>query len=174
MRKLAIIFVLAIFLTGCKAGKELETVMDSPILPRQAEKLEMLISLPENAASAVMSSEETGTVYFCDDFVLTMQTTASGDMHKTVADTTGYTYDRLPIIETAQGSAKRYDCVWTAAGENGDQVCRCAILDDGNYHYILTVMADAERSGELTQELWNDVFASFRIVKQDDAINSGS
>ena len=174
MRKIAIIFVLVLFLTGCKAGKELETVMDSPIVPQQAEKMEMLISLPENAASVVMSSEETGTVYFCDNFVLTMQTALSGDMHKTVADTTGYTYDRLPIIETVQGSAKRYDCVWTAAGESGDQVGRCAIIDDGNYHYILTVMADAEQSGELTQNLWNDVFTSFRIVKQDNAINSGS
>jgi len=174
VRKLAIIFVLAIFLTGCKAGKELETVMDSPIVPKQAEKMEMLISLPKNAASTVMSTEETGTVYFCDDFILTMQTTLSGDLHRTVTETTGFTYDRLPIMETVQGNAKRYDCVWTAAGENGDQVGRCAIIDDGNYHYILTVMADAERSGELTQKLWNDVFTSFQIVKQDDAINSGS
>lgn len=163
-----------LLLAGCSPSRELETVSDTMVQPQRGEMQQMVINLPETAAAAVMSAEETGTVYFCDDFVLTMQTTASGDMHKTVADTTGYTYDRLPIIETAQGSAKRYDCVWTAAGENGNQVCRCAILDDGNYHYILTVMADAERSGELTQELWNDVFASFRIVKQDDAINSGS
>lgn len=174
MRKLWVLLLLAALLTGCKAQQELETVMDSPALPKQAEKMHILISLPENAASAVMTSEEAGTVYFCDDFVLTMQTTQSGDLHRTVADTTGYTYDRLPIMETVQGAAKRYDCVWTAAGENGDQVGRCAILDDGNYHYVLTVMADADLSGELTENLWNDVFSSFQIVKQDDAINSGS
>lgn len=174
MKKLWFILVFAVLLTGCKTGGELETVMDSPELPRQAEKMEMLISLPENAASTVMSSEEAGTVYFCDDFVLTMQTTQSGDLHKTVADTTGYPYDKLSVMETLQGKSKRYDCVWTAVGENGDQVGRCAVLDDGNYHYILTVMADAEKAGELTETLWNDVFTSFQIVKPDSAINSGS
>ncbi len=174
MKKMIIIFALAALLTGCKAGGELETVMDTPVMPKQAEKMEMLISLPENAASAVMTSEETGTVYFCDDYILTMQTTLSGDMHKTVADTTGFVFDRLPVMETVQGNAKRYDCVWAAVGESGDQVGRCAILDDGNYHYVLTVMADADKAGELSESLWNDVFSSFQIVKPDDAINSGS
>lgn len=174
MKKVIAILALAVLLTGCKAGGELETVMDTPVVPKQAEKMEILISLPENAASAVMTSEETGTVYFCDDFILTMQTALSGDVHKTVTDTTGYAYDRLPIIETVQGSAKRYDCVWAAAGESGDQVGRCAILDDGNFHYVLTVMADADKAGELTESLWNDVFSSFQILKPDDAINSGS
>ena len=136
--------------------------------------MEIIISLPEKAASAVMSSEETGTVYFCDDFVLTMQTTPGGDLHKTVWETSGYAYDRLPIVKTNQGAAQRYDYVWTAAGEQGDEIGRCAILDDGNYHYILTVMADAQKAGELTQTLWNDVFSSFQIVKPDDALNSGS
>ena len=168
------LLILALLLTGCKPQGELETVMDGQVVPKQAEKMEILISLPENAASAVMSSEEAGTVYFCDDFVLTMQTTQSGDMHRTVADTTVFPYDRLPVLETVQGEAKRYDCVWTAAGESGDQVGRCAILDDGNYHYVLTVMADAEKAGELTENLWNDVFSSFQIVKPDAAINSGS
>ena len=174
MKKLWLILALTLLLTGCSPVQELETVMDSPVLPKQAEEMTILISLPENAALEVMSSEETGTVYFCDDFVLTMQTLDSGDIHKTGAETTGYAFDRISVVETIQGSTKRYDCVWSAIGENGDQVCRCAILDDGNYHYILSVMADAEQAGELTENLWNDVFASFQITSYDDAINSGS
>ena len=174
MKKLWLILALTFLMAGCSPVQELETVMDSQDLPKQAEKMTIMISMPENAALEVMSSEETGTVYFCDDFVLTMQTVESGDIHNTVEETTGYTFDRISIMETVQGLAKRYDCVWSAIGENGDQICRCAILDDGNYHYILSVMADAEQAGELTESLWNDVFASFQIAPYDEAINSGS
>ncbi len=174
MRKVALIFALAVLLTGCKARQELETVSDSVVQPQRVGKLEIVINLPESAAAAVMTAEEAGTVYFCDDFVLTMQTVDSGDLHRTLTDTTGYTPDQLPVMETLQGDAKRYDCVWTAAGETGDQVGRCAILDDGNYHYILTVMADAQKSAELTETVWNGLFSSFRIAPPEEGLNSGS
>lgn len=174
MKKLLMVFAFVLLLTGCKAQQEMETVMDGVVQPKTAQKLEIVIDLPKTAAAAVMSTEETGTVYFCDDFVLTMQTVDSGDLHKTLADTTGYTPEQLPVMETVQGDARRYDCVWTAAGETGDQVGRCAVLDDGNYHYILTVMADAAKSAELTEAVWNGLFSSFRIAPPEEGLNSGS
>lgn len=163
-----------LLLTGCSPSRELETVSDTMVQPQRGEMQQMVINLPETAAAAVMSAEETGTVYFCDDFVLTMQTVESGDLQRTLMDTTGYMPNQLPVMETVQGDAKRYDCIWTAAGEAGDQVGRCAVLDDGNYHYILTVMADANKSAELTQSVWNSLFSTYRIAPEEEGLNSGS
>lgn len=163
-----------LLLAGCSPSRELETVSDTMVQPQRGEMQQMVINLPETAAAAVMSAEETGTVYFCDDFVLTMQTVESGDLQRTLMDTTGYMPNQLPVMETVQGNAKRYDCIWTAAGEAGDQVGRCAVLDDGNYHYILTVMADANKSAELTQSVWNSLFSTYRIAPEEEGLNSGS
>lgn len=175
MKKLWILVIAAVLLlAGCSPSPELETVSDIVVQPKPGEMMEMVINLPESAAAAVMTLEEAGTVYFCDDFVLTMQTVESGDLHRTLIDTTGYAPDQLPVMETLQGDAKRYDCVWTAAGEAGDQVGRCAVLDDGNYHYILTVMASAEKSAELTETVWNGLFSTFRIAPVEEGLNSGS
>jgi len=48
----------------------------------------------------------------------------------------------IQVIKTAQDTYERYDFVWTAAGEDGLQTGRACILDDGNYHYALSAMAE--------------------------------
>ena len=78
------------------------------------------------------------------------------------------------MLETAQENAKRYVCVWTAVGENGNQVGRLAVLDDGAYHYILTAMAEESIAGKLSGEVWDDVFSSFRLIAPEDVVSSGS
>ena len=60
----------------------------------------------------------------------------------------------------------RYDCAWTAAGETGSRIGRATILDDGNYHYTMTVMADSADAGTL-QETWQELFATFQVVSTD-------
>ena len=58
---------------------------------------------------------------------------------------------------------KRYDFVWASAGENGDMLGRAVILDDGNYHYCLSVQrpADPEKT---SQVVWSQVFQSFSLA----------
>ena len=53
----------------------------------------------------------------------------------------------------------QYEYVWSTPGEAEDQICRGIILDDGFYHYAVTVMADYSQAGEL-QETWQSVFES--------------
>ena len=78
----------------------------------------------------------------------------------------GFEPERLTILKTGRGGVSRYDFVWTAAGEEGEQVGRAAVLDDGRYHYVLTVQADAARSGELT-ETWNQLFSGFSLESEE-------
>ena len=174
MSKILAVLLIVLMLTGCTGTESYETMQDTVQVQRPAEKMEVLLNLPADASQQVMSGEENGQIYFCQDYVLTVETVESGDLQKTFLSATGFTPDQLSVMETRQGDATRYSCVWTAAGENGDQIGRCAILDDGNYHYVLTAMADAELAGELTEGAWRGIFNSFRLIDPEDLVDSGS
>lgn len=174
MRRLMAIMLLSVILCGCKSQESYETMMDTMQQPEQAEKMVIMLNLPEEAAKQTMNTEESGCVYFCDDYVLTVQTLQGGDLQKTVLETTGFLPEQLPIIEMLQGNTKRYVCVWTAAGETGNQVGRMAVLDDGNYHYVLTAMAEEASAGKLSDAVWDEIFSSFRVVAPEDEVSSGS
>ena len=59
-----------------------------------------------------------------------------------------------------------YHKVWTAAGEGGDQLGRAQILSDGEFHYVVAVMADCTASGTLA-ETWQALFDSFGVSRID-------
>ena len=66
-------------------------------------------------------------------------------------------------METAAGGVARHEFVWAAAGETGEQLGRGVILDDGNYHYCLSVLHKTAPE-EKTQISWDRVFASFCLA----------
>ena len=111
-------------------------------------------------------SEGTGELYICEDFTALVQVFASGDLDATVRAVTGYGKDRLELLgwKTAQG--QRWECAWASAGENGDLIARTLILDDGNYHYTLTLQADAEKGGELALD-WSEIFQTFELGREE-------
>ena len=104
---------------------------------------------------------ENGCVYICKDYEVAVQTLESGDLNATVQLVSGFDRDRLTILKTDQDSLDRYDFVWTCAGEN-QQLGRAAILDDGNYHYVISSTIDAGLMEEY-QEIWNGIFESFTL-----------
>lgn len=161
MKKLWIIPALFLLLAGCGAQETFETISDV-YKPEQPSAQQVVLTLPEEAALATVITGETGKLYLCDGYVLTVQTFAGGDLNSTLLQLTGFPRDSLQPVETVQGSTKRYDCVWTAAGEGEDQVGRATILDDGSYHYAVTVMAGASRMRELN-DIWQDILSSVSL-----------
>ena len=102
MRRLMAIMLLSAMLCGCRAQESYETMMDTPQQPEQAEKMVIMLNLPEEAAKQTMNTEENGSVYFCDDYVLTVQTREGGDLQKTVRETTGFLPEQLPLEQPLQ------------------------------------------------------------------------
>ena len=163
MKKFWIVIMLACMLSGCGAQETFETVNDTLRQPEQMPEKQVVLSLPEDAAVPAMESDTAGKLYLCDGYFVTVQTLESGDLQSTIRETTGFDRTALPIIETVQGDVHRYECVWTTTGETEDQIGRFALLDDGNYHYVVTVMADASKVGQLTDQ-WNQLFSTISLT----------
>ncbi len=162
MKKIGAWILLAALLTGCGAQQTFETVADEQLLPVSAAIREISLSLPKEAGSPVMQTEEGSRLYLCDGYSLTVQTAEGGDLNRTLTAATGFTRQQLQILQTQRGDAKCYETVWTSAGESGPQVGRLCILDDGSYHYVLTAMAEEAVAGSL-QQTWNGLFSSFGL-----------
>ena len=153
---------LCLLLTGCGARETLETVADDIVQQVMAQPRQIAVELPDNAVAPVLESDSE-QIYFCEEYQILVETLSGGDLEATVRSLSGCDREKLTLIETEQDGAKRYDFVWAAAGEGGDLLGRAAILDDGSYHYCLSVLRDAD-STENTQVIWRNVFASFALV----------
>lgn len=162
MKKLCWLLLPVLLLCGCSTEQALETVTDELLLNVMAPQKELSVKLPANAAKSVLAAEDGSELYFCEDYVLTLQTVPGGDLNRTTRNLCGYDRNRLMVMETGRHGVKRYDWTWTSAGEGGVQVGRAAVLDDGDYHYCVTVMADEAGSGRLDPQ-WDALFASLGL-----------
>lgn len=161
MKKLCLVAVLVLMLTGCAAPESFETISDLYVDQKTPEAQQTSLLLGQEAVSI---EQETGTdrIYLCDDFCVMVQTFSAGDLDATIRSITGYSKENLMVMEHRENGITNYECVWVSAGEGGDQVGRMLILDDGIHHYALSVMADAEKAGELTPT-WEVLFDSFAV-----------
>ena len=162
MKKTCLLLLLVLSLTGCAEAEVFETVEDEAVLSVMGEPREIKLTLPEDTILPVMETDS-GTLYMCGDYDIAVQTLESGNLSGTIMQVTGQAMDDLTVITTARDEMDCYEFVWTAAGDLGEQVCRGMILDDGDYHYILTAAADAELVGEY-QEIWNGIFESCSLA----------
>lgn len=166
MKKLCCVLLVAIMLTGCGVQSAFETIGDMLDTPVMALKREVRLQLPKEATAPALQSEDGGKLYLCDGYTLTVQTLSAGDLDRTMREVTGFSKDQLTVMETEQMDTRRYDCVWSAAAEEGEQVARSVILDDGYYHYAVTVMADFATAGELAQT-WQTLLGSVTLSGTD-------
>jgi len=162
MKKLWSILPLVLLLSGCGSEETMETIADEWAQPVMASPGIVSVQLPEDARTPVMEND-TQQVYMGENYEIILETCSSGDLDATIRSLSGYGKDQLTVLETQQEDAKRYDFVWTTAGEAGDRLGRAVILDDGNYHYCLSVLRAADRTKQ-TLVVWRDVFSSFSLI----------
>lgn len=164
MKKL-LVCLLVIFLCGCGTETVFETVEDGGGLPSVALAQQLQLTFPKDAAIETMDSIA-GSCYICDAYTVCVQTLDGGNLDGTIRQLTGLSKDSLTVMSTCYDNFDRYDTVWTSVSDSGEQTGRLLILDDGKYHYAVTVMADAESAGSLTGE-WNELLNSVRLVSTD-------
>ena len=164
MKKVSILLAVLVLLSGCSV-QTFETVDDPNDVVVMATPAQLTFDLPDHAASAVMQGAS-GSLYFCDGYTITVQTLTGGDLNRSLQTLTGYSRESLTVVQTQRGSSLCYSCAWTSAGEGGDQVGRLVLLDDGTYHYAVTVMAPAAEAGNLS-EIWDDILNRVTLRSTD-------
>lgn len=161
MRVLLVCMLAGLMLCGCGAVETMETVADEWIIPVAAKPKEINLELPGEALACAMESDS-GRLYYGDSYEVSVQTLASGDLDATLGEITGFPREELTVMQTRSGDVKRWEFAWAAAGEKGDRIGRGVILDDGEYHYCLTVLQDADVTD--CQVVWSEVFRSFEVA----------
>lgn len=155
-----LLMLMTFLLCGCAASETLETIADEPIQAVMAQPREISVRLPDNAVAPVLEGE-TEQVYMSEDYEIVIETLSAGELDATMRSICGYERNQLTVMETQWDNVTRYDFVWAAAGEKGDRLGRAVVLDDGEYHYCMSVLRDAET---VSQIVWRDVFTSFTLV----------
>lgn len=161
MKKVLAMAALLFLLSGC-SQPVFETIGAPDIPADTPAAAEILLTLPREASAMTMEGENAGTIYFCDGYTVGVQTLSGGDLDATLRQITGFSRDALTVMQTQLTSVKRYESVWSAAGEGEDQVGRVVILDDGNYHYAVSVMANYSAAGSLAAT-WQEILSSVSL-----------
>lgn len=162
-RSVWLILLMALLLTGCASVPTFETIGNVYTPENTPEPCAYTLTLPENASVQTIQGD-TGRIYFCDGYEILVETLAAGNLDGTVRTLSGFGLRDLTVMETEEKGYRCFECVWTSAGEGGFQTARTKILDDGLWHYCLTVMAPAEMVSSL-QEDWKSLFESFALAQ---------
>ena len=166
MKKVSLILLVVLLLTGCGSVETWETLGDVPHdVPVGVQLRQVMLTLPSDAALEASVAENGMNVYICEDYWMVLQNFEAGDLNGTVKQLSGFVPAQLTMMESNCQDHARYDWVWTAASEEGEVVCRGALLDDGRNHYTLCVFALSEQAKQV-QGQWNDLFASFCLDNQ--------
>lgn len=162
MKKWGIVLAVLVLLSGCAVEETFETVSDEMVAQVSAQQRQMYVELPGDTASPAVESDAS-RLYLCGDYEICIQVLEGGDREATVKTLTGFSQQDLTVMETQHDSIPCLEFAWASAGESGDLVGRGMVLDDGNYHYCLTVLAPAD-TAEQNRGAWDLMFASFRLV----------
>lgn len=162
MKMIFTLLLTALLLTSCGTAEVYETISDEPVIAASAQPRGMRFDLGQEPILPVMESDG-GQLYLCGDFDVMVQTMDAGDLENTVYQVSGFLPEELTVLQTESGDVDQYEFVWTAATDEGQQIGRATILDDGSYHYILSATVNAELIEEY-QEIWNGIFESFELI----------
>ena len=162
MKRIILLLIVSVMLTGCGAVSDLEVVQDEIVGESIPVYYDLKIALPEEASSPTLVADD-GALYICDDFNIAVQKLPVSGIEKAVETITGLDHDRLTIIKTSKDGLPCYRFAWTVAGEATAQSCIAMLLDDGMYYHAVTIMADASLAGGL-QPQWNAIFDSVRAI----------
>lgn len=162
MKKWFVVCLAALFLGGCGTQDVFETVADEYVASAMATPREISVRLPDGASSPVGGSDG-AQIYLSEEYEIVIETRSGGDLSATMSAISGFDPEDLTVVQTRRNGIKRYDFVWTSAGEGTDRLGRGVILDDGTYHYCMTAIRDADLTNR-TQIVWRSVFDSFSLV----------
>lgn len=159
MKKLLVVVLVGLLLCGCGAAETFERVEDVMGTGGAPLPKKVVLDVPQGAQ---VIHGDSGRLYLCNGYEIAVETLSSGNLDGTMRSITGFGREALTVMETSVSEMNRYECAWSTTGEGGASVARAAVIDDGAYHYCVTVIAPADQAGKLANE-WQSLFESLRL-----------
>ena len=153
--------LLTVLLCGCSSTDSLEMINDHFETVPVAAPAMIHLDFPEEDNVTVAQGDGWCT-YTADAYEIVVQTCASGDLNRTLQQITGYNKERLTVMEIPATNTNKYVCAWSTVSEEGEMVGRCTIIDDGVYHYCLSVLIDADVAGDIREDI-DTIFATYSL-----------
>lgn len=164
MKTIALLLLIPVLLCACGAAPTFETLGDvQHDMPSVLQKV--CIQVP-NSAEAFVEGDTTG--WLAEHYSIRQETFEGQQLSETMQALCGFSTDRLTVMTSGTEDIRRYEWVWTAMSEEGQLLCRAAVIDDGRYHYCLIAEGSAEYGKELNEQ-WNEIFSSFSLEQANAA-----
>lgn len=164
LKTIALLLLIPVLLCACGAAPTFETLGDvQHDMPSVLQKV--CIQVP-NSAEAFVEGDTTG--WLAEHYSIRQETFEGQQLSETMQALCGFSTDRLTVMTSGTEDIRRYEWVWTAMSEEGQLLCRAAVIDDGRYHYCLIAEGSAEYGKELNEQ-WNEIFSSFSLEQANAA-----
>lgn len=150
LKKWISLILTTLLLSGCGAEPVYETIgdvwaNDEPVFaPAGIE-----FAAPEDAQMEVMEGDSGEKIYRIGDWELWTGTYTAGDLSATLEEVTGLQSGNLTVISRQVGNYACHETAWTTTGEDGTWVAQTAVIEDGGYHYALSMMVPQEDADQL-------------------------
>lgn len=168
MKKLTIVLLLLLFLTGCSTPAW-ETVSDS-LTDQPVSWLTDVYTIETSLPQGVelLAQTDGWSVYSNQDGTMEVETRVfpASDLTSAVKVLSGYEVDRLNILQTERFDMPEYQFAWVTQTECGQRLSRADIvIDDTNCYAV--VCSTLEQSGNMYAEDVRQVIASFGLYTDE-------
>lgn len=153
-------------LWGCSSGAAVtwETVTDSAEAAH-SEPARFTMVLPTPGDGVWLDELSEGPLRICSGahWMLAVEALEASSLDELLLELTGKTQDQLTIITSHDQGFPRYDLTWACGGEDGLELRRCAILDDGQHYYVATAFLNSD-SPEALHRIVEACFSDILLV----------
>ena len=159
----------AVVLSGCSAAQPTwETVDDSIALDAGSYLDDAYIMEFDVPMQAQRNTSGSRTVWADEngDYEIVCETVLSSDVNAVIERVSGFSPDKLQIVQTTRYSMPEYQFAWYASGEEGGRLCRADVLTDGTYCYTLCVSCAEDVAAEYDSTV-QAVFATLRLQENE-------
>lgn len=164
MKKLALLIVLCIFLTGCSspAWETVDDTMDIPVGSWLDQTYSINISVPQEMK--LMEETDSWKIYSTDSGHMEVETRTflASDLDTAVAMLTGFQASELNILQTERFGLPEYQFAWVTHTDRGERLCRADMVVDGMDCYAV-VCSILEEAGDSYASDVRQVIATFGL-----------
>lgn len=160
--------VVLLGLGGCagQAPVSWETVGDDiPVLATESKLLyQITFNQPGDAVRETIGGIDGPLFYTGEqgDYEIIAQRLEADSIETVVKSITGFRLDQLSPVRQKEFDMVRYDFSWATTDEEGERICRAAVLDDGGVYYAVTFSVE-EKSAKDCAEKMESVFSTIGL-----------